>query len=333
MWLADHALASTASTTLTVKRNRIEYSGATEPLERSKIIFHGDGNTVILEDGAHLRDTTLQLHGNNSVVYICASPWPVYLNANIFHDSVLFVGKNCSFNGKLQLSLSERKHIIIGSDCIFSYGISIRTSDPHLIYSADSSQRTNPSKSVVVGDHVWIAEDVRLLKGSAIGSGSLVGVRSVVTKPMPSNMAIVGTPGRPVGKPTFWKRPSVHAYSPQDTHNSMTADGREFIYDCSARPRALLDTLDRLESLSSSGQRLEWCKNTASSNDKNRFALAEGAAQAGRAAQAGNSTREEAAHTRSQTERRASSELSSARSGAPHHKRRWPKLWARGRTI
>lgn len=78
--------------------------------------------------------------------------------------NTLYIGKNNYFNGKLNLILSERKHIVIGDDGLFSFGIWLRTADPHLIYSCETHERINPSKNILIGDHVWIGQGSLVLK-------------------------------------------------------------------------------------------------------------------------------------------------------------------------
>jgi len=40
----------------------------------------------------------------------------------------------------------------LGEGCLVSFGIWIRTADPHLIFDAESQKRINPSRNVIVGD-------------------------------------------------------------------------------------------------------------------------------------------------------------------------------------
>lgn len=76
--------------------------------------------------------------------------------------------------------MSEHKHCFIGDNCMFSFDILIRNSDHHLIYDCENNKRINPTKSVFIGDHVWIGQLVNILKGTRIDSGSIVGASSVV---------------------------------------------------------------------------------------------------------------------------------------------------------
>ena len=50
------------------------------------------------------------------------------------------------------------------------------------------------AKPITVGDNVWIGGNVVVLPGVTIGSNSVIGAGSVVTKDIPSNVVAVGNP-------------------------------------------------------------------------------------------------------------------------------------------
>lgn len=67
-------------------------------------------------------------------------------------------------------------------------GIWIRNADPHLIYDINTKKRINNTKSIFIGDHVWLGQSVIILKGTQIASGSIVGAMGLVSETMiPSN--------------------------------------------------------------------------------------------------------------------------------------------------
>ncbi|HYE23896.1 MAG TPA: hypothetical protein VEG32_01730, partial [Clostridia bacterium] len=62
----------------------------------------------------------------------------------------------------------------------------------------------NWAADVVVEDRVWIAEDVYIYKGVRIGTGSIVGARSTVTKDLPPHALCLGTPAKAVRHNIGW---------------------------------------------------------------------------------------------------------------------------------
>lgn len=110
------------------------------------------------------------------------------------------------FNGHAVVKLSEQTNVTIGKDCLFASGLYMTTTDWHSIIDIESGKRINPSKSISIGDHVWLAEDVKILKGAMIGHDSIIGAGSVVTGYIPSNVVAVGVPARIIKTGVTWKR-------------------------------------------------------------------------------------------------------------------------------
>ena len=59
-------------------------------------------------------------------------------------------------------------------------------------------------KDVVIGDHVWLCNGVNVLKGASIGSDSVVGTQSVVTKDICPNSITCGNPAKVVKTGIRW---------------------------------------------------------------------------------------------------------------------------------
>ncbi len=68
------------------------------------------------------------------------------------------------FERKTRLACIEGTSIEIGEDCMFSANIVFRTGDSHSIINSDG-QRINASKSICIGNHVWIGNTVIVNKG------------------------------------------------------------------------------------------------------------------------------------------------------------------------
>jgi len=146
----------------------------------SKINFYGKNNILFIEDGVILKNSTISFNRDNSVVYLGRNRHNYFLNCSVNNSNAVYIGQDCYINGTMNLIASEGKNIIIGDDGLFSFGIWVRTADPHLIYDVDIKQRLNYSKSVLIGDHVWLGQQSLILKGTQIGSGSVLGGDSCV---------------------------------------------------------------------------------------------------------------------------------------------------------
>lgn len=71
------------------------------------------------------------------------------------------------------------KNVTLGDDVMISRNVVIYDSDFHQIL--DEKKRVmNPSKPVKIGDHVWLGVNVTILKGAEIGSGCVIGARTLV---------------------------------------------------------------------------------------------------------------------------------------------------------
>ena len=107
------------------------------------------------------------------------------------------LGRSFDCHGATELSALEGTRINIGDDALFSANIKFRTGDSHSILDACTRKRTNYSKDIVLGEHVWVGNSVCVLKGAVIGAHSIVGIGSVVPgKGFPENCILAGNPAK-----------------------------------------------------------------------------------------------------------------------------------------
>lgn len=147
-------------------------------LDKATLNFYGDHNILYCKKDVVLNKSVLNFLRNNSLVYLGTGEHK--MNADLFHESVLHVGKTCMYSDTARFIMSEHKHCFIGDDCLISYNFLLRNADAHLIYSCDTKERMNCSNSIYIGDHVWIGQNVTVLKNTQIDSGSIIGIGSVV---------------------------------------------------------------------------------------------------------------------------------------------------------
>lgn len=248
--------------------------GLPSEMQNSFVEFKGENNIIFFDENVALEDTTVRFFGDNNVVFFSSGGrHRIRAKVDVFNNSVFYMGKNCDTTRVIRAVLSEGKHIIIGNDCLFSFGIWFRNADPHLIYDGRTMERINMSKSVFVGDHVWIGQDVFVSKGTKIGSGTIVGAKCVTGgKTLNSNCSYAGVPGKAVKENVFWLRPCVHSYKEEQTEASMKYDDDEYLYS-EDENILCFDTIDKeIDRLSSSDERFEYLTKTLfDNNNKNRF--------------------------------------------------------------
>lgn len=202
-----------------------------EMKDNSKITFLGKNNILYVEDGVCLSRSDIKFFANNSLVYLRQSKYTYVVIIDVYNDSTVYIGRDCSFNKALHMIASEQQNIIIGDDCLFSFGIFIRTADAHPVYDCISRARINPSSSVFIGDHVWIGQDVLVLKGTKIGSGAIIGgAACIASKKIPSNVSAVGNPIKIVRKNVFFLRDSVHKWTKDITKKYVQTDTDNYLY-------------------------------------------------------------------------------------------------------
>ena len=116
------------------------------------------------------------------------------------------IGSGVGFNGVVRLLLHEPKTMSIGAGSLIAGSTDILVSDMHSIIDICTDERINNAEDVRIDDRVWIGQNCLVLKGSIIGSDSIIGGGSVVTGMIPSNSLAVGTPARVVRSNVRWQR-------------------------------------------------------------------------------------------------------------------------------
>lgn len=254
---------------IVVNANLSEMKGST------KISFFGRNNVLYVEDGVSLNNSTIRFLGNNSVIYLSQGSHPYSIKSDIYNNSVVYIGKNCYFNGGLHIKASEQQNIIIGTECLFSFGIFVRTADPHLIYDSTTKGRINPSASVFIGDHVWVGQDVLILKGTRIGSGSIVGGATCIAgKMIPSNVTIGGNPARIIRENVFFLPNCVHSWTDDVIEEYSIKETDEYIYFPTENTLEIAAVDSKLKAAQNVEERLNNVYHLLAMNhDRNRFAI------------------------------------------------------------
>jgi acetyltransferase-like isoleucine patch superfamily enzyme len=129
---------------------------------------------------------TLRL-GNR--VKIRGSHVPVELG--VMPGGELIVGDNTFINSGV--SICAQNSIRIGDDCLIGNYTLVMDTDFHVVGDLGKSPE---AARVTIGNNVWLAARVTVLKGVTIGDGAVVAAGAVVTKDVPPNTVVAGVPAR-----------------------------------------------------------------------------------------------------------------------------------------
>jgi acetyltransferase-like isoleucine patch superfamily enzyme len=149
----------------------------------SRVESRSTGITIVSSYGAYLSGVELYIEDNNCTIEIGA-------NTYIGHHSHLA----CTEDGST---------LKIGSMCMLSSYVQIRTGDSHSILDKDGS-RINPAASVTIDDHCWLGEGCKVMKGVTLGSDTVVSSGAIVTKSFGSNVLLGGIPAKVLKENINW---------------------------------------------------------------------------------------------------------------------------------
>ena len=173
--------------------------------------IYGKGNTIIIGKRCKLNKCTIRIRGNNNTLTIedncrIGPMCSFWIEGNNSH---IHIGKNSTFTLRIHINVQEdNMYIRLGEDCMLSNTIIIRTSDSHPIYNSEGI-RINPPKPIIIGNHVWIAPDTKIMKGAEIGDGCIIGSNSMVNGKIPANTMAVGMPAKVIRHDIKWTRESL----------------------------------------------------------------------------------------------------------------------------
>jgi acetyltransferase-like isoleucine patch superfamily enzyme len=156
-------------------------------------------------------------------------------------DNIVYIGSTKTFQGRLAVEgernlffladtatcnranfvlIGDDVSIVCGTDCMLSYGISVRASDSHAIVDLKGKEVINPGRSILIHPHVWVGENATVLKGTTIERGAIVAAHAMVTKDVPACSLAVGIPAKVLRHDVSWTRD--HDPSPEDIAEMLT---------------------------------------------------------------------------------------------------------------
>ncbi|WP_400228321.1 acyltransferase [Methanomethylophilus alvi] len=157
------------------------------------------------------------------------------LTLSLYNGSRVSIGSNTTFANDCHIRGSFFSYTRIGKDCMFSTEVIIFNGDGHAIFDLNTGKNmnyTNPEKlSINIGDHVWFGYGSFILAKTNIGSGSILGAKSLTNKSFPNNCILAGSPAKMIKSDVNWSRNPLYLNVdeiPFQEYNAKTTFYSEF---------------------------------------------------------------------------------------------------------
>ena len=186
-----------------------------------EIKVNGNNNLIKLELPIMSRNSLIQIGTdktpNDDVIVEIGTTtrfWNVWIECTVGRKQQCKIGRHTTISGVGFALNDEYAGCIIGEDCKFSNSIRIFGSDGHTILDKNTNEVINtPTSPIIIGDHCWVGEAVRITKNARIGNHCIVGGGSVACKDYKeSNVIIAGNPGKIVKRNITWNRKAIFHY-------------------------------------------------------------------------------------------------------------------------
>lgn len=186
------------------KNNKIVNHGGVKVGSRIQIV--GNGNKLIMEKGSMLLNSLVKISGNNNEVVLKANSYVSGAELWVENNGCTIEIGKCTFVGHhSHLACTEDgSRLIVGSDGMISSYVQIRTGDSHSIVDLEG-KRINPAESVEIGNHCWIGEGAKVMKGVTLEGDDVVSTGAIVTKSFGKNVLIGGIPAKVIKESINWK--------------------------------------------------------------------------------------------------------------------------------
>lgn len=107
------------------------------------------------------------------------------------------IGDGCIFNEGFNIICEEKTEILIGNRCLISSNVHMRSGNGHSIFLLDEQENiSQKAKHIIVGEHVWVGQDVTILHNAKIGKDCVVGAKSLVKKEHVDGCLLYGVPAQ-----------------------------------------------------------------------------------------------------------------------------------------
>lgn len=174
---------------------------------RNSIIINGEIYRKMIQIGSYgvpfvrKENSIIEIRGNGKLIFNgsvnIAEGIKLYCDGGkIIIGNKSYIGSNTTFQC--------HKLISIGNEFLGGWNISIRDTDGHAIVCNGAESKMDDC--IYINDKVWVAAECRILKGTVISKGSIIGCNSVICglKVIDSNSLIAGIPAHVIKNNVEW---------------------------------------------------------------------------------------------------------------------------------
>ncbi len=197
--------------TISGKNNIIYFNDIVMPrwltIAGLKITIRGDNNRIYIGKGCVFKNATFTIGNNDTVIDISDNCFlqGIFARLSFGENQQLTISENCTLYGA-RIILDENSSLKIGSGCLFANNVAIWASDGHSVIDTKTNEIINHVRGpIIIGNHCWIGQGVRILKNARIPSNTIVGGGAVVGKRFEVEYtAIAGNPARVIRENVTW---------------------------------------------------------------------------------------------------------------------------------
>ena len=120
----------------------------------------------------------------------------IYPDVMFFGDGLIEIGDNVDIGNGTIIYSSKSGGVKIGNNSMIAAQCYIIDTDHGIVGGTLIREQKNTVEAVDIGNDVWIAAGCKILKGSKIGDGAVIGASSVVKGEVPKNAIAVGAPAK-----------------------------------------------------------------------------------------------------------------------------------------